>query len=88
LNKLNNIIGLLFFLLNAVFLWTATKISEFIVSLYRLDETRNYMLTQAEEIKIFFTHSIILLLIQCFILLMITAFWFVFRICQFTINGH
>lgn len=75
MNKHTNIAGIIFFILNAAFLWVGAKISEFIVSIYRLDETKGYMLTPEEEVELFFTHSIILLIIEGFILLMIIAFF-------------
>ena len=85
MNKPTNIVGILFLILNAVFLWLAAKVSEFIVALYRLDETRNYMLTTEEEVEIFFIHTSILLLIQAFIILMVIAFFKVKKVKNSTI---
>jgi hypothetical protein len=85
LNKLTSILGVFFVILNAAFLWVAAKISEFIVSIYRLDETRGYMLTPEEEIEIFITHTIILLLIQSFIILMVITFFKIKKVKNSTI---
>ncbi len=71
LSSFHKIIGILFFIINFCFLWVSTKTAEIFVTLSRLDESKGYMLTEAEEFMIFLVISIPMLLIQLIFLLLI-----------------
>ncbi len=62
------------FTLNTCLIWVATLISEIIVSIHRLDESKGYDLTHSEEVNIFITHTVIMFFIQCVILFYIFIF--------------
>lgn len=64
LNRFHKITGVLFFLINFCFIWISTKIAEFITVISRLDESKGYMISEAEERKLFLFFSIPMLLMQ------------------------
>ncbi|WP_053367987.1 hypothetical protein [Bacillus sp. FJAT-27245] len=74
MNGFHKIIGVIFFIINFCFILVSTKIAEMIVALSRLDESKGYMITEAEEFKLFLFMGIPMLVIQFFFLL----FFFIF----------
>jgi hypothetical protein len=74
LNRFHKIIGGLFFIINFSFIWVSTKIAEIIVALSRLDESKGYMITEAEEFILFLVISIPMLVIQFLFLLFILIY--------------
>lgn len=75
MNRFHKLTGLLFFMINFCFLWVSTKIAEIIVALSRLDESKGYMITEAEEFMLFLVISISMLLIQFVFLLFILIYF-------------
>lgn len=71
MNRFHKITGFLFFGINLCFIWVSTKIAEIVVALSRLDESKGYMLTEAEEFMLFLVISIPMLLIQLLFLLFV-----------------
>jgi len=74
LNRFHKKIGVLFFIVNFCFIWVSTIIAEIVVSLSRLDESKGYMLTEAEEFVLFLVISIPMLLIQFLFLLFVIIY--------------
>lgn len=75
MNRFHKIIGILFFIVNFCLIWVSTIIAEIVVQLSRLDESKGYMLTEAEEFMLFLIISIPMLLIQ-FLFLLFVLFYF------------
>lgn len=71
MNRFRKIIGILFLIVNFCLIWVSTIIAEIVVQLSRLDESKGYMLTEAEEFMLFFIISIPMLLIQFLFLLFV-----------------
>lgn len=71
LNKFHKIIAVIFFIVNFCFIWVATIISEFVVTLERLSELNGYMLTEEQEVMFFLAISIPMFLIQSIYLLVV-----------------
>jgi len=63
--------GVIIFIINFCFIWVSTKIAEIFVGLSRLDESKGYMITEAEEFMLFLVISIPMLLIQFLFLILI-----------------
>ncbi len=75
MNKFRKTIGVLFFIINFCFIWVSTKIAEIIVALSRLDESKGYIITEAEEFMLFLVISIPMFLIQFLFLLFILIYF-------------
>lgn len=74
MNRFHKTIGFLFFVINLCFIWVSTKIAEIVVALSRMDESKGYMLTEAEEFVLFLVISIPMLLIQFLFLLFVLIY--------------
>lgn len=64
MNRFHKVIGVLFFIVNFCLICTSTIIAFIVVSISRLDESKGYMITEAEEFMFFLAISITMLLIQ------------------------
>ena len=64
MNRFHKLIGILFFIVNVCLICVSTIIAYIVVSISRLDESKGYMITEAEETKFFVAISILMLLIQ------------------------
>ena len=74
MNRFQKIIGVLLFLVNFCFIWVSAKIAEIVVRISRLDESKGYMITEAEERMWFLVFSISMLLVQFLFLFFVLTY--------------